>query len=392
MMKQIIVRQKAIQSIQRKHPWVFSGGIDENKYLEEGDLVRLTDAKQNFLAVGYYSKGASIAVRILSFEDVEIDSSFWHDKLQNALEKRLNTLEHENIKTNAFRLIHGEGDDLPGLIIDIYNTTAVIQCHSIGIWLMKDKIGAELQKIRGWKIDAIYVKSKETLKQSIQLVEDHFIVGNNPIVEFLENGIVFQTDLANSQKTGFFLDQRNNRKLLGEISKNKTVLNAFCYTGGFSLYSLLHGATKVVSVDYSKSAIAQLEINLGLNHISQNHVSICDDAMHFFKDKESECFDIVVIDPPAFAKSLAKKHNAVSGYKRLNALAIEKVKKGGMLFTFSCSQVVDDRLFQNTVIAACIESGRKAQIIHKLMQGQDHPINVYHPEGSYLKGLVLLFD
>lgn len=386
----LVLRKGKEGSLQRFHPWVFSGAIARlPQHIQDGDIVEVWSAEKEFLGVGHFQSGASIAVRILSFVPQSIDAKFWHDAVASAWHyRRLTGLPSPH--TNAYRLIHGEGDALPGLIVDIYHSAAVIQVHSAGMLKASSDIAAALTEVLGASIDTIYLRCKDTLPSERSAAgEDRFLLGNRPYVDILENGIAFRVDLVHGQKTGFFLDQRVNRQLLGMYSQGKSVLNCFCYTGGFSLYSLKAGAKEVTSVDISYKAMDQLQVNLGLNQATEHHQSLCDNVLQSLSQPDLPDFDIVVIDPPAFAKSVQKRHNAVQAYKRLNQLAMMKVRNGGLLFTFSCSQVVGPQLFYDTVVAAGIGTGKKIRVIHQLSQGPDHPIQLFHPEGHYLKGLVL---
>ena len=378
------------QSILRKHPWVFSGAIaDETTELQDGDLVCLTTKKQQVLGIGHFQH-ATIAVRMLSFDYETIDQAFYECRLQNAFElrKRIGLLRADN---NIFRLCHGEGDQLPGLIIDYYAGVAVIQCHSIGMYKQVELIAAALAQVLGKDLKAIYSKSSDTLPKR-QEVQDTYLYGAVEVPHLaLENGVKYHIDWINGQKTGFFIDQRENRALLGKYSQGKKVLNTFCYSGGFSLQALNNNAELVHSLDSSKKAIALTDDNVVLNGFESKHASIVDDAMDYMKDLPED-YDIIVLDPPAFAKHRDKRHQAIQGYKRLNAHAIRQIKPGGFIFTFSCSQVVDTQLFTNTVIAAAIEAGRSCRILEQLHQPADHPIQAFHPEGAYLKGLVIQID
>jgi len=378
------------QSILRKHPWVFSGAIaDETTELQDGDLVCLTTKKQQVLGIGHYQH-ATIAVRMLSFDYETIDQAFYERRLQNAFElrKRIGLLRADN---NIFRLCHGEGDQLPGLIIDYYAGVAVIQCHSIGMYKQVELIAAALVQVLGKDLKAIYSKSSDTLPKR-QEVQDAYLFGAVEVPHLaLENGVKYHIDWINGQKTGFFIDQRENRALLGKYAQGKKVLNTFCYSGGFSLQALNNNAELVHSLDSSKKAIALTDGNVALNGFESKHGSIVDDAMDYMKDLPED-YDIIVLDPPAFAKHRDKRHQAIQGYKRLNAHAIRQIKPGGFIFTFSCSQVVDTQLFTNTVIAAAIEAGRSCRILEQLHQPADHPIQAFHPEGAYLKGLVIQID
>ena len=377
-------------SIQRKHPWVFSGALaSETSELQDGDLVCLTTKKQQILGIGHYQH-ATIAVRMLSFDYETIDQAFYERRLANAYQLRLRIgLLHAN--NNIFRLCHGEGDQLPGLIIDFYNGVAVIQCHSYGMYRQVELIAAALQAVIGTDLKAIYHKSSDTLPKREEIT-DGYLFGDVAVPHLaLENGVKYNIDWINGQKTGFFIDQRENRALLGKYAQGKKVLNTFCYSGGFSLQALQHGATLVHSLDSSKKAIELTDANVELNAFQAHHASIVDDAMDYMKNL-AEDYDIIVLDPPAFAKHRDKRHQAIQGYKRLNAHAIRQIKPGGLIFTFSCSQVVDTLLFTNTVIAAAIEAGRSCRILDQLHQPADHPSQAVHPEGAYLKGLVIQID
>lgn len=377
-------------SLLRKHPWVFSGAIRKMEgEVAEGDLVSVHSARGEFLGFGHYAPG-SIAVRLISFEETEVSSQFWIDKIGRAftLRQRLGLVDSE--KTNTYRLVYAEGDGLPGLIIDVYGGTAVLQAHSIGMWQARQDIAAALKEVMGARLLAVYDKSAESLPQKAPVkVENGYILGEGPGKgEVLENGNRFSIDWAGGQKTGFFIDQRANRALLGDFVADKKVLNTFCYTGGFSVYALKAGAALVHSVDVSKKAIELTDENIELNGQTDRHASFAMDTFEFFRDQE-EVYDVVVLDPPAFAKRMNVRHNALMGYKRLNAEAIRRIAPGGILFTFSCSQVVDKYLFNSTVMAAAIEAGREVKVLHQLNQPADHPFSIFHPEGEYLKGLVL---
>ncbi|GLR16782.1 class I SAM-dependent rRNA methyltransferase [Portibacter lacus] len=381
------IKNDRIASIKRKHPWIFSRGVIDYDHCEEGDIVEIQSQKGDFQAIGYFQEG-SIMLRILSFEKIEIDQKFWDDLILKAINLR-KSLNLPSDETNAFRLFHGEGDGASGLIIDRYNNAVVIQCHTTGIHRQIDLIKKSIEKHLP-EISIIYDKSKNVLPDPYsRSVEDEFLKGESNAVQILENGHKFQIELIESQKTGFFLDQRDNRKLLGEFAKGKSVLNLYCYTGGFSIYALNNSAKAVCSIDSSKKAIAMLNENVALTGKSSIHESLTEDVNQYLKQIKDDEYDIIVVDPPAFAKNQRKKHNAVQAYKRVNKAAIDKVKKGGMIFTFSCSQVIDVQLFQDTITAAAIESGRDCQILYRMSQGADHPVNIFHPEGKYLKGLVL---
>ncbi len=385
-MQVVEIRKAKTGSIERKHPWIFSGAIEsDTSKINEGDLVRV-EMRGNFLAIGHFQP-STIAVRILSFEDEQVDATFFEKRIKSAVNLRLklNLLS----KTNSiFRLVHGEGDSLPGLIVDFYNGVAVIQCHSIGMYHSLELISAALQKVLGSNLIAIYSKSSDTLPERIN-AENKYIFGTceTPHIA-LENGIKYAIDWFTGQKTGFFIDQRENRALLQKYALGKKVLNTFCYSGGFSLASIQGGATFAHSLDSSKKAIELTDQNIALNGMTSKNKSIVADTMFYIKELPEE-YDIIVLDPPAFAKHRDKRHQAIQGYKRLNAHAIRQIKPGGLIFTFSCSQVVDKSLFTNTIIAAAIESGRNVRIIEQIHQPADHPINAFHPEGEYLKGLVI---
>jgi 23S rRNA (cytosine1962-C5)-methyltransferase len=382
----LILRRGKEVSLHRFHPWVFSGAVQHvPANLSEGSVVEIWSSEKKYLGTGHYQSGASILVRLLSFSGQTIDKHFWRQAIEDAALFRKRT-GYPNADTNAYRLIHGEGDGLPGLIIDIYASKAVIQVHTAGMLLAAEEIADAIKTTFGDEIDTIYLRAKDTMPDR---TEDRFLLGNSGIVLIREHGVSFQVDIVGGQKTGFFLDQRENRKLLGQYSHQKNILNCFSYTGGFSLYALKAGAAAVTSVDISDKAMAQLESNLHLNQFEGKHFSHCANVMPFLSDADTPMFDIVIVDPPAFAKSIQKRHNAVQAYKRLNELAIRKVKTGGLLFTFSCSQVVGTQLFYDTIVAAGIASGRKIRVIHQLSQGPDHPVQLFHPEGHYLKGLVL---
>lgn len=357
--------------------------------MQDGDLVSVTDPEGKVLARGHFQH-ATIAVRILSFSDKPIDHAFFKGKISNTVQVRRNkSLFRED--NQICRLIHGEGDGLPGLIVDYYNRVAVIQCHSIGMYKELDKISEALKQSLGDDLNAIYSKSSETLPGRSE-VEDGYLFGSCKIPhEAIENGVKFQIDWVQGQKTGFFIDQRENRLLLAKYAQGKKVLNTFCYSGGFSLLALKHGAELVHSLDSSKKAIALTDANIEINRYQSQHKSIVADAMQYMKELPED-YDIIVLDPPAFAKHRNKRHKAVQGYKRLNAHTIRQIKSGGIIFTFSCSQVVDKQLFTNTVIAAAIETGRNVRILEQLHQPMDHPISAFHPEGEYLKGLVIQVD
>ncbi|MBI5218593.1 MAG: class I SAM-dependent rRNA methyltransferase [Bacteroidia bacterium] len=390
---QITLKPGKDEALRRRHPWVFSGAIKSiTCKLNEGDSVEVFSYDGRYLATGHFAKG-SIAVRIFSFTQIIPDYRFWERKIFDAyvLRKRLGMVD--NIETNAYRLVHAEGDGMPGLIIDIYGDTAVIQAHSLGMHRIRHEISTALQKIYDGRLKAVYDKSSAALPESLKLnFQDGYLFGKPGINEISEYGNRFYINWEEGQKTGFFIDQRENRKLLGQYSMNKKVLNTFCYSGGFSVYALKSGAALVHSVDSSKKAIEWAVKNIEMNGFSPDiHTCYTQETTEFLKTAE-EKYDVIILDPPAYAKRLDAKHYAVQGYKRLNLLAFQNIRSGGILFTFSCSQVIDRKLFTDTIIAAAIESGRNIRILHHLSQPADHPVNIYHPEGEYLKGLVLFVD
>ena len=389
-MKKIYLKPKRDASIRRFHPWVFSGGVKHIKdKIDDGEVVEVYNHDKQYLATGHFQQG-SILVRIISFTQTAIDQNFWNAKIRNAFEFRRQCDLLKSTDTNCYRLIHAEGDGLPGLIIDIYNATAVIQCHSIGMHKEKDKIADALKEIYGDDLEAVYDKSANALPSKYgATVKDSYISGLSKSQLVNENGHTFFVDWEKGQKTGFFLDQRENRRLLKEYVKDKSVLNAFCYSGGFSIYALKAGAKLVHSVDISQNAIDWTNKNVELNsEFEGEHQAFTNDVLKYLQNAETT-YEVMVVDPPAYAKSKAKRHNAVQGYKRLNALALKKIATKAIMFTFSCSQVVDESLFYNTITAAAIEAKRNVRVIQKLTQPADHPVSLFHPEGAYLKGLVL---
>lgn len=393
MYKSIYLKKGKEESLLRFHPWVFSGAIHHaDAGIQEGETVRVIASTGDFIAVGHYQVG-SIAVRVLSFSDITIDQSFWRERLAAAITMRCHIGIADNPENNTYRLVHGEGDWLPGLVIDCYGSTAVMQAHSVGMHLNRMDICQALTDVMGGRIQQVYYKSETTLPYKAHLEEeDGFIFGHTDDDIAVENGLKFHVDWLRGQKTGFFVDQRENRSLLEHYSKDKSVLNMFCYTGGFSVYAMRGGAKCVHSVDSSAKAIEITNNNIGLNFPGDpRHEAYCEDAFRFLEEKKDK-YDIVVLDPPAFAKHRAALHNALKGYIRLNAKGIRLVKEGGLLFTFSCSQAVSKDQFRSAVFTAAAQSGRKVRIIHQLHQPADHPINIYHPEGEYLKGLVLYVE
>ncbi len=383
------------ESLLRRHPWVFSGAIaSADGEVQEGEMVDIISHNGEFIARGHSAIG-SIAVRVLTFEDVSIDQGWWNSRIQEAKAMRT-AIGLPNEQTNAYRLIHGEGDMLPGLIVDVYGKTAVMQSHSVGMYLEREKICEALQVVLGEELEAVYDKSSRTLppKCGIEAIDGYIYKadGYDHSSEVCENGIRFMANWEQGQKTGFFLDQRDNRALVGRYCKGRRVLNTFCYTGGFSLYALAQGAVSCDSVDSSQKAIHLCSENIALNQTDLPHGEYAVDAMDFLRDMPTDSYDLIILDPPAFAKHHKVLGNALQGYKRLNARAMEKISKGGILFTFSCSQAVSARDFRMAVFSAAAISGRKVRIIEQLTQCADHPINIYHPEGEYLKGLVLYVE
>ncbi len=398
-MVKIILNKGKEQSLKRFHPWVFSGAVKKIQGGEpaEGDVVEVYSSVGEYLGCGHYQIG-SITVRILSFDKVDINQDFWNRAIEGAYNARkaLGLIGAEH--TDAYRLVHGEGDFLPGLIIDVYGKTAVIQAHSAGMFLAKDAIASALRKVYGRELAAIYDKSEGTapFKAGLDL-KDGYIYREEDVEDaqaVLENGNKFWVNWVEGQKTGFFLDQRDNRALVKKYARGKNVLNLFCYTGGFSIYALNGGAAHVDSVDSSRKAMDMVVKNVELNGFTEGmeHTSYCEDAIEFMRKCEGNKYDLMIVDPPAFAKHRGALDNALRAYKRLNALAIEKVKPGGIVFTYSCSQVVDKINFALAVFSAAAQTGRRVRILHRLTQPADHPVNIYHPEGEYLKGLVLLVE
>ena len=390
-MKNLQLKRGKEDSLLRFHPWVFSGAIQHaDEGIAEGEVVRVLKSDGGFIAIGHYQAG-SIAVRVLSFRDVEIDSRFWHSRLSSALAMRQAIGIADNPQNNTYRLVHGEGDHLPGLIIDVYGKTAVMQAHSIGMHLSRVEIAEQLVSVMGSRIENVYYKSETTLP-FMDDMENGFLYGGSDDNTAVENGLMFYVDWLRGQKTGFFVDQRENRALLERFSAGKKVLNMFCYTGGFSFYAMRGGAKLVHSVDSSAKAIELTNRNVSLNFPGDTrHKAFCEDAFKFL-DSSTLNYDLIILDPPAFAKHRGALHNALKGYTRLNMKAMQKIQPGGILFTFSCSQVVTKDHFRNAVFTAAAQARRKVRILHQLHQPADHPINIYHPEGEYLKGLVLYVE
>ena len=397
MYSQIRLRKGKDESLRRFHPWVFSGAIHSmDEGIGEGDVVRVTNFSGDCIAIGHYQQG-SIAVRVLTFRDTLIDDDFFDARLSSALQMRQAIGLVDEQVSNAYRLVHGEGDHLPGLIVDVYGDTAVMQAHSIGMHLMRKQIARSLEKVMGGRVRNIYYKSETTLP--FMTVDDMngFLLGGSSDNVAMENGLKFRVDWLRGQKTGFFVDQRENRSLLELFAKGKRVLNMFCYTGGFSFYAMRGEAELVHSVDSSAKAIELTRENVELNFPGDpRHEAFCEDAFKFLENIPSgngvKGYNLIVLDPPAFAKHRGALHNALKGYTRLNQKAFEKIESGGILFTFSCSQVVTKDHFRNAVFTAAALARRKVRILHQLHQPADHPINIYHPEGEYLKGLVLYVE
>ena len=393
MYKSIYLKKGKDESLRRFHPWVFSGAISHvDDGIEEGDTVRVINHDGEFIGVGHFQIG-SIAVRMLSFEDIDIDAAFWEKRLASALKMRQDICIADNPANNTYRLVHGEGDNLPGLVIDCYGKTAVMQAHSVGMHVSRNDIARQLVDVMGGRIENVFYKSETTLPYKAGLGQENgFIIGGCDDNIAVENGLKFHVDWLKGQKTGFFVDQRENRLLLEKYSKGKSVLNMFCYTGGFSFYAMRGQAKLVHSVDSSAKAIELTNANVALNFPGDSrHEAFCEDAFKFL-DAADGIYDLIVLDPPAFAKHRAALHNALKGYTRLNVKALERIKRGGILFTFSCSQVVTKDNFRNAVFTAAALAKRNVRILHQLHQPADHPINIYHPEGEYLKGLVLYVE
>lgn len=392
MYPQIILKKGKEESLKRFHPWVFSGAIQAiEEGIEEGDTVCLVNRNGDFIAVGHYQEG-SIAVRVLTFEDREIDDDFWHSRISSALKMRQSIGIADSPSNNTYRLVHGEGDNLPGLIIDVYGDTAVMQAHSIGMHKVRKEIAKALVDVMESRISNVYYKSETTLPFMDATDMNGFIYGGSDNNVALENGLKFRVDWLKGQKTGFFVDQRENRSLLEKYAAGKRVLNMFCYTGGFSFYAMRGGAQLVHSVDSSAKAIDLTRENVSLNFPGdQRHEAFCEDAFKYL-EKAGGNYNLIILDPPAFAKHRGALHNALKGYTRLNQKAFEKIERGGILFTFSCSQVVTKDHFRNAVFTAAALAKRNVRILHQLHQPADHPINIYHPEGEYLKGLVLYVE
>ena len=389
----IQLKPKKEESLLRFHPWVFSGAIQRVEgNPAEGDLVEVMDSHRNFLGIGHYQIG-SIAVRIVSFEKKEVNDDFWKNKILQAYKLRCTLGLVNPPQNNTYRLIHGEGDNLPGLIVDVYDHTAVLQAHSVGMHQIRQTLAEKIVEVVP-AVKNVFYKSETTLpfNAPIEPEDGYLIGGENNSFKAVESGLQFQVDWLRGQKTGFFIDQRENRLLLEKYSKDKSVLNMFCYTGGFSVYALRGGAKSVHSVDSSAKAIELTDKNIAIDFPEAiNHASFAEDAFKFLNEKRAE-YDLIILDPPAFAKHRDAVRNALKGYKRLNHKALEQIKPGGILFTFSCSQVISKDQFRLAVFSAAAEAKRNVRILHQLTQPADHPINIYHPEGEYLKGLVLYVE
>ena len=394
----IFLRRGKEESLLRRHPWIFSGAIGRvecpSDTIAEGEIVYIHTAAGDFIARGHYQIG-SIAVRVLTFAQEPIDAAWWRARIRSACEVRRTLGLIGNAATTCYRLVHGEGDSLPGLVIDIYGTTAVVQCHSVGMYRSRMQIAEALREVYGERLAAVYDKSSQTVPYKAGLnAVDGYLMGKvaTPTQEVSENGHRFLVNWEEGQKTGFFLDQRCNRELVERYAAGRTVLNTFCYTGGFSVYAAAGGAKEVCSVDASERAVQLADENMRLNFgDSFPHTTLACDAVEYLK-QIGDRYDLIILDPPAFAKHHKVLGNAMQGYKRLNARALSQIRPGGILFTFSCSQAVTKELFRTTVFSAAAIAGRNVRILHQLAQPADHPINIYHPEGEYLKGLVLYVE
>lgn len=407
--KQIILKRGKEDSLLRFHPWIFSGAIAHiDQPIDEGEVVRVLTNDNRFIAVGHYQIG-SIAVRVLSFNDITIDTAFWKRRLEAALSVRqtlgvvpeavadastAGQTAASQTRNTIYRLVHGEGDNLPGLVVDCYGRTAVMQAHSVGMHLCRKQVAEALAEVMQERIDNIFYKSETTLPFKAELgQENEFLLGGTTENVALENGLRFRVDWLKGQKTGFFVDQRDNRSLLESYSRGRKVLNMFCYTGGFSVYAMRGGARLVHSVDSSAKAVELTNSNIALNFLAsdQRHEAFCEDAFRYL-DSHDQTYDLIILDPPAFAKHRGALKNALKGYTRLNLKGLQHIQSGGLLFTFSCSQVVSKEQFRQAVFTAAAQARRKVRILHQLHQPADHPINIYHPEGEYLKGLVLYVE
>lgn len=393
MYKNIYLKRGKDESLKRFHPWIFSGAIHHtDEGIDEGDIVRVLAADGGFMAVGHWQKG-TIAVRVLSFDDIVVDNDFWESRIASALNMRINIGMADNPGNDTYRLVHGEGDCLPGLVIDCYGPTAVVQAHSVGMHVCRQQICDALVKVMDGRVENVFYKSETTLPFKAELGQENgFLYGSTDDNTAVENGLKFHIDWLRGQKTGFFVDQRDNRSLLESYSKGKSVLNMFCYTGGFSVYAMRGGAKLVHSVDSSAKAIELTKLNVDINFPGDaRHEAFCEDAFKYLESHHDK-YDLIVLDPPAFAKHRSALHNALKGYIRLNVKGFERIKRGGLLFTFSCSQAVSKENFRTAIFTAAAQAKRNVRILHQLHQPADHPINIYHPEGEYLKGLVLYVE
>ena len=393
MYKNVYLKRGKEESLKRFHPWVFSGAIQQIEgEPEEGEVVRVLTAEGDFIAVGHWQIG-SIAVRVLDFEDRDIDEDYWKRRLQVAYDMRRAIGVASGKGNDTYRLVHGEGDGLPGLVVDVYGKTAVMQAHSVGMHCARHEVAGVVVGVTCGAVENVYYKSETTLPFKADLGQENgFIIGGSRDDVAVENGLKFHIDWLKGQKTGFFVDQRDNRSLLERYAKGRTVLNMFCYTGGFSVYAMRGGAASVHSVDSSSKAVDLTRANVELNFPGDaRHEAYAEDAFKFLDAMDSR-YDLIVLDPPAFAKHKDALRQALKGYTRLNAKAFSKIRPGGILFTFSCSQVVSKDNFRTAVFTAAAQSGRKVRILHQLHQPADHPVNIYHPEGEYLKGLVLYVE
>ena len=394
MSKLLILRKGKEESLKRFHPWIFSGAVHHIEgEPKEGDLVEVLNSEGRFVAIGHWQVG-SIAVRVLTFNRQKIDVEFWEKRLETALDVRKSIGLAGSVNNNMYRLVHGEGDNLPGLIIDIYGENAVMQAHSVGMHVSRMQIAEALKAVMGDSLKAIYYKSETTLPFKASLGQENgFILGESNDNVAIENGLKFHIDWLKGQKTGFFVDQRENRALLEKYSQGRKVLNMFCYTGGFSVYAMRGGAESVHSVDSSAKAVDLVNANMELNFPGDSrHKAFAEDAFRFLDEMKEGSYDLIILDPPAFAKHKDALKNALRGYTKLNVKAFEKIPAGGILFTFSCSQAVNKDQFRMAVFTAAAMAKRKVRILHQLHQPADHPINIYHPEGEYLKGLVLYVE
>lgn len=389
---EIVLKSGKQRSLERFHPWIFSGAIQKIRGdVQDGDIVKVLDQNGIIRGTGFYGTG-SIAVRLVSFDDIAIGPEFWQRRITNSWRLREEIGIAQSESTNIFRLIHAEGDSLPGLIVDVYGDVAVMQAHHLGIYRQRQEIAEAIISASNGRIQSVFDKSQDTLPKNAGAINGLLAGSESQKVPLLENGHRFEIDWNGGQKTGFFIDQREHRQLLGEMSRGKKVLNTFCYTGGFSVYALAAGAALVHSVDSSQHALDGCSKNVALmDKHDGEHQAIKADAVQYVKDLPDD-YDIIVLDPPAFAKHIKARHKAVQAYKRLNAHAIRQIKPGGIIFTFSCSQVVDTSLFNSTILAAAIECKRSVKILHQLHQPADHPVNIFHPESEYLKGLVIKVD